>query len=269
MLLAGLAINSLTGAGTGLLTFLASDPQLRGISFWNLGSVAGAEWNQIGVVLIFSLPLLFCTLVSRNILNAWMLGEVEAHLLGVAVEMQKKIFMVSIALAVGAAVSFTGVIGFVGLIVPHLLRLTLTRNDSTVSEVKGTYGEANFYGSMGMVHHDTIELRLFTNSWAFAIADEHTKGVGTTQSRILLRKEIKNLRQKFLRNPYSVVRHRDDGMVLFAIGLNGNIAAFRNDDSFACLHGGTTHANRGWKMFAFEQGSKGVLINIMALIAFS
>jgi len=125
ILLAGLAINSLTGAGTGLLTFLANDPQLRNISFWNLGSVAAAEWPQIGVLAFFSVPLLCSILTSGNVLNAWMFGEDEAQLLGVNVEKQKRLQMLTIALAVGAAVSFTGVIGFVGLIVPHLLRFVL------------------------------------------------------------------------------------------------------------------------------------------------
>ncbi|MES2743876.1 MAG: iron ABC transporter permease [Bdellovibrionota bacterium] len=125
ILLAGLAINSLAGAGTGLLTFVADDPQLRNISFWNLGSVAGAEWSQIGVLLLFSLPLIVSVLNSGATLNAWMLGEEEAQLLGVSVERQKRLQMIAIALAVGASVSFTGVIGFIGLIVPHLLRFLI------------------------------------------------------------------------------------------------------------------------------------------------
>jgi iron complex transport system permease protein len=132
ILLAGLAINSLTGAGTGLLTFLANDPQLRNISFWNLGSVAAAEWPQIMVLFIFSIPLLLSIFTSGNILNAWMLGEEEAQLLGVNVEAQKKLQMLAIALAVGAAVSFTGVIGFVGLVIPHILRFMIGADHRTL-----------------------------------------------------------------------------------------------------------------------------------------
>lgn len=125
ILLAGLAINSLAGAGTGLLTFIADDPQLRNISFWNLGSVAGAEWPQIGVLLLFTAPLILSVLFSGSVLNAWMLGEDEAHLLGVNVERQKTLQMLIISMAVGASVSFTGVISFIGLVVPHLLRMLL------------------------------------------------------------------------------------------------------------------------------------------------
>ncbi len=125
LLLAGLAINSLAGAGTGLLTFLADDPQLRNISFWNLGSVAGADWTQVGVLFLFSLPLIASLFLSGHTLNAWMLGEGEAQLLGVPIERQKRLQLFIVSLAVGAAVSFTGVIGFVGLVVPHLLRLAL------------------------------------------------------------------------------------------------------------------------------------------------
>ena len=125
LLLGGLAVNSIAGAGTGLLTFLADDPQLRDITFWNLGSVAASSWDQILVLLVFSLPLLISLKTSAPVLNAWVLGEDEASLLGINVERQKWLQILILALSVGAAVSFTGVIGFVGLVVPHLLRMAI------------------------------------------------------------------------------------------------------------------------------------------------
>lgn len=123
MLLAGIALNALTAAATGLLLFLATDAQLRNVIFWNLGSVAGATWRTV----LISTPLILTALVAlprlARPLNAILLGEAEATHLGVDVERVKRQTILFVALAVGAAVSVSGVIGFVGLVVPHLLRL--------------------------------------------------------------------------------------------------------------------------------------------------
>lgn len=125
MLLAGVAINSLCGAGTGLLTFFADDAQLRNLTYWTLGSVAGSDWQQLGMVLLFSLPALIVLPMMGRTLNALLLGESEAQHLGIPLESRKRLMIVLISLAVGCAVAFSGIIGFVGLIVPHLLRLML------------------------------------------------------------------------------------------------------------------------------------------------
>ncbi|WP_141733513.1 FecCD family ABC transporter permease [Oligoflexus tunisiensis] len=125
LLLAGVAITSLAGAGTGFITFIADDAQLRSITFWNMGSVGSASWSQVGWVAVFSLPALFTLPWMGRALNAMLLGEQEAHFLGFPVEKQKRLILICVSLAVGASVAFTGVIGFVGLVVPHLLRLWL------------------------------------------------------------------------------------------------------------------------------------------------
>jgi iron complex transport system permease protein len=125
LLLAGVAITSLAGAGTGFITFLADDAQLRSITFWNMGSVSAATWSQVLWVTLFSLPAFLVLPWMGRALNAMLLGEQEAQHLGFPVEKQKRFILICVSLAVGASVAFTGVIGFVGLVVPHLLRLWL------------------------------------------------------------------------------------------------------------------------------------------------
>jgi iron complex transport system permease protein len=125
MLLAGLALGALAGAGTGLLVFLADDRQLRDITFWMLGSLSGATWPKIAAIIPFLVLFLISTgLVSRG-LDLLALGETEAFHMGVAVERLKRLLIVLVAAAAGAAVSVSGVIGFVGIIIPHLLRLLI------------------------------------------------------------------------------------------------------------------------------------------------
>lgn len=123
MLLAGIAINALAGAAIGFMTFIATDEQLRSITFWNLGSLGGATWRSVSMSApLILLPLFTLPLLSRS-LNALLLGEAEAGHLGINVETTKRLIVLLVALSVGGAVSVTGTIGFVGLIVPHLLRL--------------------------------------------------------------------------------------------------------------------------------------------------
>lgn len=123
MLLAGIAINALAGAGTGLMIFLADDQQLRDVTFWTLGSLGGATWPVVGAVLPFLLIALIATPYLARALNAMLLGEAEARHLGVNTQRVKRLVIVLAAMAVGAAVAVSGIIGFIGLVVPHLLRL--------------------------------------------------------------------------------------------------------------------------------------------------
>lgn len=123
LLLAGVAVNALAGALTGLLVFMADDRQLRDITFWTLGSLAGARWAQVPVVAVLAgIPTLLLCALARP-LNALLLGEAEAFHLGVRVESVKRLALVLAAFAVASGVAFTGLIGFVGLVVPHLVRL--------------------------------------------------------------------------------------------------------------------------------------------------
>ncbi len=125
LLLAGVAINAIAGAGIGLLIFVSNDQELRDLNFWTLGSLGGATWSRLLPALPFMIaPALGLTLFARR-LDALLLGEVEAGHLGFAVERSKRWIVGLAALAVGGAVALAGVIGFIGLVVPHLVRLTL------------------------------------------------------------------------------------------------------------------------------------------------
>lgn len=124
MLLAGIAINALAGAGTGFMTLYADDTQLRDITFWTLGSIGGATWSTFSVVAPFILIGLVLTPFIARPLNAMLLGEREAQHLGINTEKLKIKIVYLTGLMVGVAVAITGIIGFVGLVVPHLLRIT-------------------------------------------------------------------------------------------------------------------------------------------------
>ncbi|MFJ3053813.1 FecCD family ABC transporter permease [Pseudomonas nitroreducens] len=123
MLLAGIALTALAGALIGLFTYLADDATLRTLTFWNLGSLNGASYPRLWPLLLITL-LVACWLPRRvNALNALLLGESEARHLGFDVERLKVELILCTALGVGAAVAAVGMIGFIGLVVPHLLRL--------------------------------------------------------------------------------------------------------------------------------------------------
>lgn len=125
MLLAGIAINALAGALTGLITFAADDQQLRNITFWMLGSLGGATWETIMAVFPFIIiPVLLLPRMGKA-LNAFALGENQAAQLGLRVNVIKRNVVILSTMAVGAAVAVSGIIGFVGLLVPHTIRLLI------------------------------------------------------------------------------------------------------------------------------------------------
>ncbi|QSQ19927.1 iron ABC transporter permease [Pyxidicoccus parkwayensis] len=125
MLLAGVAVSAGASAGIGLLTQMATDAQLRSITFWSWGSLGGASWDVVGAAAAPLCATLVLLLREARSLNLLLLGEREARHLGVDVERLKRRLILSAALGVGAAVASTGIIGFVGLLVPALLRLAL------------------------------------------------------------------------------------------------------------------------------------------------
>lgn len=122
MLLAGVGINALAGAGTGLVLFFADDDQLRQFTFWTLGSLGQVTWAKLGGALPFVLPALFLVPRHARALDALLLGESEAGHLGVDLRRLKRALIFATAAGVGAAVSISGGIGFIGLVVPHLVR---------------------------------------------------------------------------------------------------------------------------------------------------
>jgi iron complex transport system permease protein len=123
LLLAGVAVSAIATALTGLLIFSANDRQARDITFWTLGSLSGARWAHLPVLLtLVRLPVLMLCTLARP-LNALILGEAAAFHLGIRVDAAKRAAILLSAIAVAAGVGFTGLIGFVGLVVPDLLRL--------------------------------------------------------------------------------------------------------------------------------------------------
>lgn len=122
MLLAGIALAALAGAATGVLTYLADDRQLRDLTFWGMGSLAGATWAKLAAALpLILLALVIAPRLARG-LNALALGEAQAAHMGVDVQWLKRLAVLASASATGAAVAVSGGIGFIGIVVPHLLR---------------------------------------------------------------------------------------------------------------------------------------------------
>jgi len=142
MLLAGIAINALAGAGLGFLSVMATDEQLRSLQFWLLGSLGGARWSA--VTLVGTVVLLACAaaLTLAAPLNALALGESQARLLGVDVERVKRRAIVITAFAVGSVTAATGVIGFIGLIAPHWVRMVAGPDHRIVLPASGLLGAA-------------------------------------------------------------------------------------------------------------------------------
>ncbi len=125
MLLAGIALGAMAMALTGVLVYIADDRQLRDLTFWQLGSLAGATWLKIaGAGPIIVLALATTPFMAKG-LNALALGEATASHLGVPVQRLKYVAIVAVSAAIGASVAVSGGIGFVGIVVPHLLRLAI------------------------------------------------------------------------------------------------------------------------------------------------
>ncbi|QCT97550.1 iron ABC transporter permease [Stutzerimonas degradans] len=123
MLLAGIALTALAGALIGLFTYLADDATLRMLTFWNLGSLGSASYGRLWPLLLVTGIVALWLPTRANALNALLLGESEARHLGFEVERLKRELVLCTALGVGAAVAAAGMIGFIGLVVPHLVRL--------------------------------------------------------------------------------------------------------------------------------------------------
>ncbi|WP_134680487.1 FecCD family ABC transporter permease [Paracoccus ravus] len=123
MLLAGIALGAIMSAIGGLVILRANDSQLRDLTFWGLGSLAGATWPKLMVAVpIMAAGVLSAPALARG-LNALALGEAAAGHVGIRVQRVKNRAILTVAAATGAAVAVSGGIGFVGIVVPHLLRL--------------------------------------------------------------------------------------------------------------------------------------------------
>ena len=123
MLLAGIAVNALSGSIIGLFINFTSDLELRSFTFWTLGGLDTADWQVVSIVALFILSSIIFIYSIRNKLDIFMLGDAQAHHLGVNVESLKKKIILFSAIIVGISVAFCGMIGFIGLVTPHLIRL--------------------------------------------------------------------------------------------------------------------------------------------------
>ncbi|MBX6364949.1 MAG: iron ABC transporter permease [Gemmatimonadetes bacterium] len=123
LLLAGIAVNAVCTAGTGFLSYIARDPQARNITFWNLGTFTTADWRGVALVGPVFLACFGVALRYAKALNALMLGEDEAAYLGIEPRRLIRRLLVLNTIMVAVATAMVGVIAFIGLVVPHILRL--------------------------------------------------------------------------------------------------------------------------------------------------
>lgn len=125
LLLVGIAVNAVGLSGTGFMSYIARDPQARSITFWNLGTFSGASWSQVMIVGTVAAIIFLIAVRYAKELNVLLLGEEEAGYLGVDTHKLKRNVMLLNTAMVSIATAFVGVISFVGLIVPHVLRLLM------------------------------------------------------------------------------------------------------------------------------------------------
>ncbi len=125
LILAGIAMNAVVFSIVGLVLVHANDAQLRDLTFWNMGSLAAANWDVIGLLCPLIAVTMFLLMRRWRGLNALLLGEREAHHLGFSVKKTRSQLIVLVALTVGPLTAVTGGIGFVGLVMPHLVRMWL------------------------------------------------------------------------------------------------------------------------------------------------
>ena len=156
LLLSGIALNSIFGAGIGFITFLANDEELRDITFWLLGSIAGITWKMILITLPFIILGLIIIFRRHRELDIFSLGESEAYHLGISVQNLKREIFIGTSLCIGASVSIVGGIGFIGLVVPHFLRLLGGSNN------KYLIISSALCGGLVLMLSDTIARTLFS-----------------------------------------------------------------------------------------------------------
>lgn len=140
MLLAGIAINAFAGSLTGLISYLSDEQQLRSITFWMLGSLGGASWEAVWTLLPFVAAAIIILPLMAKPLNAFSLGEQEARQLGQKPDRIKRWVILLATMAVGASVAVAGIIGFIGLLVPHAIRMTIGSDNRMVLPASALLG---------------------------------------------------------------------------------------------------------------------------------
>lgn len=142
LILAGVAINAIGGAAIGLLVYVSDDRQLRELTFWSMGGLGAAGWPVVLVTLALTALALPAFLRAARALDLLQLGERAAFHAGLDVERTKRRMALATALGVGAATAAAGPIGFIGLVAPHLARLTVGPGHRAMLPVAALYGLA-------------------------------------------------------------------------------------------------------------------------------
>ena len=132
MLLSGIAVNAFSGSIIGFLVYRASDMELRSFTFWTLGSLDNSNWLIVSIAVVAILIPIIVSFKLRKKLDIFMLGDAEAGYLGLNIEKLKKRIIFISALMVGVTVAFCGMIGFIGLVTPHLVRLIMGPSHKTL-----------------------------------------------------------------------------------------------------------------------------------------
>jgi len=140
LLLAGIAISAFAGSAIGFMSYFSDDQKLRDLSLWQMGSLGSATTTSLWICCLTLVMLMLAFQRNAAALNALLLGESEARHLGIEVERLKLRLIVLTAVGVGVSVAFTGVIGFVGLVVPHLVRLTTGPNHRSLLPLSALTG---------------------------------------------------------------------------------------------------------------------------------
>lgn len=135
LLLAGIAINAIAGSLIGVFSYIANDTELRDLTFWSMGSLAAASWQNLLYIGPWVLLLLLYLLTQWRALNALLLGEREAIHLGFDLIPIRRRLIIVTALIIGPLIAITGGIGFVGLVVPHLVRMIFGANHRIILPV--------------------------------------------------------------------------------------------------------------------------------------
>lgn len=140
MLLIGIAINAFTGALIGLLTFIADETELRSLTFWTMGSLSSFNYEKIAIIAVVQLIFIPLLCFKARAMNAMLLGEREAKHLGIEVEKLKRMQIWGVAIITGSAVAFAGGIGFIGLLIPHLIRMLFGSDNRFVLPLSYLFG---------------------------------------------------------------------------------------------------------------------------------
>ena len=123
MLLVGIALNAISTVGIGFLTFISSDSQLRTLTFWMMGSFGSTSWELLLPAVVLIMVTIFILVSNARKLDIMQLGESEASRIGIDVVKTRRTIIISTAVMIGICVSLSGIIGFVGLVIPHMVRM--------------------------------------------------------------------------------------------------------------------------------------------------